>query len=169
MDLTSLNPDVLRELLKLSEQKSSLVKQIEAIDSRIAALSGGKAPAATGKKRGRPAKVKAEKAPNAPKAAKGKRGRPAKAAAAKAEKAPKAARGKRGALKNDILDLLAKAGSEGISVKDISTKLGVKNQNVHVWFSTTGKKMAEIAKVGEARYALVPAASAPAPAEAPSA
>lgn len=160
MDLTSLNPDVLRELLKLSEQKSSLVKQIEAIDARIAAISTGKATAAP-VKRGRPAKAKASTAPKT-----GKRGRPAKSAP-KAEKAPKAARGKRGALKNDILDLLAKAGPEGITVKDISTKLGVKNQNVHVWFSTTGKKMSEIAKVGEARYALAPAAVAPAPAPAP--
>ncbi len=142
-----LNPDVLRELLKLSEEKASLEKKAAAIDARLEALLGGasaakapKAPAATGKRRGRPAK--AAKAPKAPKAPK----------AAKTPKAPKAA-GKRGALKGNILNLLANAGPEGATVKDIAANLGVKTQNVHVWFSTTGKKLAEILKVGEARYA----------------
>jgi hypothetical protein len=36
----------------------------------------------------------------------------------------------------------------------------VKNQNVHVWFSTTGKKLPGMSKVGEARYAYVPPAAA---------
>jgi len=27
------------------------------------------------------------------------------------------------------------------AVKDLSSKLGVKNQNVHVWFGSTGKKL----------------------------
>lgn len=147
MDFTLLNPSTLRELIKLTEQKASLQKQIAAIDARLSAIGGGKATTA--------------KAPAAKPA--GKRGRPAKAAAkpAKAPKAPKAPKkaaapkvaGKRGALKNDILKLLSAAGPEGASVKDISAKLGVKNQNVHVWFATTGKKLAEISKVGEARYA----------------
>ncbi len=154
MDLTQLNPDTLRELIKLTEQKSLLLKQIDAIDARINAVGSGKssapkaAPEKSGKRRGRPPGAKAPKAPKAPKASK----------APKAEKAPKApkppkATGKRGALKNDILKLLSEAGPEGASVKDISSQLGVKNQNVHVWFSTTGKKLAEISKVGEARYA----------------
>lgn len=147
-----LNPDVLRELLKLSEQKASLEKQLTALDARVEALLGGKAPA--------PA-AKVEKAPAAP----GKRrGRPP--GAPKAEKAPKAAKsgGKRGALKGQLLQLLAEAGPEGASVKDLAAKLGVKNQNVHVWFSTTGKKLPEITKVGEARYAFISQPSAsPAP------
>lgn len=157
MDLSKLTPALLRELLKLSELKAALHKQVEAIDARISGLGMGKAPVAkaapaAGKRRGRPPgaaaakapKVKKEKAPKAPKAA-------------KAPKAPKAAKpastGKRGALKGDIIKLLSAAGPEGISVKDISSTLGVKNQNVHVWFSTTGKKLPEISKVGEARYA----------------
>ena len=138
MDFTKLNPETLRELIKLTEQKATLQKQIEAIDARLSAIGSGKsvAPKAApkGAKRGRPAK-----APKAPKAA-------------KEPKAPKTG-GKRGALKNDILKLLSTAGPEGASVKDISSQLGVKNQNVHVWFSTTGKKLAGISKVGEARYA----------------
>jgi len=155
---------VLRELLKLSELKSALYKQVAALDARISALGTGKSVAAPkavaakapGKRRGRPPGVKVAKAPKAPKAPKA-----AKVKAPKAPKAPKvpapakAAKtgSKRGALKGDILKLLAAAGPEGVSVKDISSALGVKNQNVHVWFSTTGKKMPEIGKVGEARYA----------------
>lgn len=143
MDLASLNPSVLRELLELSEEKNALVKKIEAIDSRITALSSGKA-TVRGRKRGRAAAKPAKKAP------KTKKSKPA-------ARAPRKKRGKRGALKNDILALLSQAGPEGISVKDISSKLGVKNQNVHVWFSTTGKKMPEVTKVGEARYAIASA------------
>jgi len=170
MDLSKLTPSVLRELLKLSELKSALHKQVAALDARISALGTGKPAAAPkavaakapGKRRGRPPGAKAAKAPKAPKAAKVKAPKAAKAAKApKAPKAPKASApakaaktgSKRGALKGDILKLLAAAGPEGVSVKDISSTLGVKNQNVHVWFSTTGKKMPEISKVGEARYA----------------
>lgn len=136
MDLTLLNPNILRELLKLSEEKLALQKKVEAIDARITALGSGKAPAkavvpaAPAKRRGRPAGSKTA-----------------------VPKAPKAEGGKRGALKSRILKFLSQAGPEGASVKDISAKLGVKNQNVHVWFSTTGKKLPEIKKVGEARYA----------------
>ena len=150
MDLSSLNPAVLRELIKLTELKSGLEKQLEAINAQLTALFTGKAPAKKGgKRRGRPP----GKTPAAPKVKKA--GRPPKAKTEKAPKAPKApkATGRRGALKEQILDLLAAAGPEGATVKDISSKLGVKNQNVHVWFSTTGKKLPGISKVGEARYA----------------
>ncbi|HEY8900161.1 MAG TPA: hypothetical protein VIM61_07100 [Chthoniobacterales bacterium] len=154
MDLSKLTPALLRELLKLSELKAALHKQVEAIDARISGLGMGKAPVAkaapaAGKRRGRPPGKAAAKAPKVKKEKAPK--------AAKAPKAPKAAKpastGKRGALKGDIIKLLSAAGPEGISVKDISSTLGVKNQNVHVWFSTTGKKLPEISKVGEARYA----------------
>jgi len=161
MDLSKLTPSVLRELLKLSELKAALHKQVAALDARISALGTGKSVAAPkaaavkapGKRRGRPpggkaAKAPKVKAPKAPKAAKEPKA-PKAPAPAKAAKTGS----KRGALKGDILKLLAAAGPEGVSVKDISSALGVKNQNVHVWFSTTGKKMPEIGKVGEARYA----------------
>ncbi len=164
MDFSKLNPDVLRELIKLSEQKSALQKQIDAVDAKLSALASGKpakksAPA-TGKRRGRPPGDAVAKAPKvkAPKAAKVK--------APKAPKAPKG-EGRRGALKGQILELLSTAGPEGASVKDISAKLGVKNQNVHVWFSTTGKKLPEIAKVGEARYAFKQAGEVSVPVSAP--
>jgi hypothetical protein len=150
MDLSKLNPDMLRELIKLTELKSSLENQLSSLNDRLVALFSGKTPAkstksTTGKRRGRPpgAKAAAAKAPKAPRTPKVK---------APKVKAPKG-EGRRGALKGKILKLLAEAGPEGATVKDISAKLGVKSQNVHVWFSTTGKKLPDIAKVGEARYA----------------
>jgi hypothetical protein len=145
-------------MIKLTELKASLQKQLVSLDEQLAALFSGKAvkktKAVAGKRRGRPPGTGAEKAPKV-----------------KAEKAPKVkapkGSGRRGALKGQILDLLSAAGPEGASVKDISEKLGVKNQNVHVWFSTTGKKLSEISKVGEARYAYKTAAAPEPVAEAP--
>lgn len=79
-------------------------------------------------------------------------------AVAKSAKAPKASKakrptGKRGALKDAILAELEAAGKAGVSVKDIAPKLGVKSQNIHVWFASTGKKLG-IKRVGPGRYSL---------------
>jgi hypothetical protein len=92
----------------------------------------------TGKLTSEPAK--SSKAPKA----KGKAGRPAK----------KGATGKRGALAAKVLAALEGAGSEGISVKDISAKTGAHYKNISIWFATTGKKNSKIRKVGPARYKL---------------
>jgi predicted transcriptional regulator of viral defense system len=66
--------------------------------------------------------------------------------------------GRRGALKARILAALRTAGDKGVAVKELSAKLGVKNQNVHVWFSSTGKKLGTIQRVGAGRYRLKPGA-----------
>jgi hypothetical protein len=66
----------------------------------------------------------------------------------------KGATGKRGALAAKVLAALEGAGSEGISVKDISAKTGAHYKNISIWFATTGKKNAKIKKVGPARYKL---------------
>lgn len=60
---------------------------------------------------------------------------------------------KRGALKEFILKELQAAGKAGVAVKELSERLGVKNQNIHVWFSSTGKSLGA-RKVGRGRYAL---------------
>ena len=134
MDLTTLDPFVLRELLKLAEQKAVLSKQIAEIDAKINAVAGGgKLPKVT----------RGAKAP--------------KAEVIKKDSGKKPVRtGKRGQLKEQIVSLLTKVGAEGLSVKEITKELGVKNQNVHVWFSTTGKKDPGITKLQGARYALIP-------------
>jgi len=67
---------------------------------------------------------------------------------------PFATKSQHGSLKREVLDLLVKAGPEGITVKEISTYLNTKPANIHAWFHSTGRKISQISKVGEAKYAL---------------
>ena len=87
---------------------------------------------------------------SAPAAAKPSAGRPKKADGRGGSRT-----GKRGQLSAKILDALKSAGSNGISVGDLSTKLGLKYKNVYIWFATTGKKNSQVKKVAPATYALV--------------
>lgn len=57
----------------------------------------------------------------------------------------------RGAGQN-IIDLLKKAGSGGMSVADMSDKLGKKKETVHVWLYTSGKKFPELEKIGKGTW-----------------
>lgn len=77
----------------------------------------------------------------------------AKAPKAKAGKA-KGGKAKRGALSDNVLAALESAGSNGISIKDLSDKVGSNYRNVAVWFATTGKKNPKIKKVAPATYKL---------------
>lgn len=63
-------------------------------------------------------------------------------------------RGRRGAVKEQIVAALRAAGSKGVFIKDLSSKLGIKNQNVHVWFATTGKTIKGLKKIGPGHYTL---------------
>ena len=58
-----------------------------------------------------------------------------------------------GALKDTILAALQKADGAGIAIKDLSRALGVKAQNLHVWFSSTGRKVKGVTKVSAGRWA----------------
>lgn len=136
MDVSHINTNVLRKLLSLTEQKEALQGKLASIDAEIAALTTGKAVA----KRAAGSPAAAPKSPG-----RGKRGR-------------------RGALKEQILSILAAAGDSGARVRDIADQLGINPQNIHVWFSSTGKKLAEIARVDAGHYRLQGVA---APAEAP--
>jgi DNA replication initiation complex subunit (GINS family) len=145
MKLTNINTSALRNLIKLTERKESLLNEIEKIESQLSSLLTGKAVRSTGKRRGRPAKGK-------------KAGRPAKKKAGRPAKAKKAGRsGKRaprGLLKKKIFAALKAAGDAGMKVTELSKKIGVKNANVHVWFSSTGKKIPEIKRVGKGHFKL---------------
>lgn len=60
---------------------------------------------------------------------------------------------KRGELASGIVAALKEAGSAGITVRELATKLGVKKyKNLFIWFATTGKKNKAIKKIGTARY-----------------
>lgn len=65
---------------------------------------------------------------------------------------PKAPRGKRGAIKEKIIAELQAAGKNGLHMKDLASKLGVKVTNLSVWFFSTGKKIKEIKKLAPATY-----------------
>ncbi len=145
MPLSNLSTASLEKLIALVKKRESLQAEIAAVEKELsAALGGTSAPAA--------------KAPKTRKV-RGK-GRKAKAAPA-AKEAPKAAapaakpvkKGKRGALKEAVLAALKASGPAGIAVKDLSAKLGVKNQNLHVWFSTTGKTVKGLKKTKAGTWA----------------
>jgi hypothetical protein len=133
MTLTNLNSSALRQLIKLTERKESLALEIGKIDAQLSSILLGKA-APVKKLRGRPAKQSTA-------APKKSAGRPAK-------------RAQRGALKTKIFAALRAAGEAGLKVPDLSKKIGAKNQNVHVWFSSTGKKLPEIKRIGKGHFKL---------------
>jgi len=79
--------------------------------------------------------------------------KPSKAGASASKGKPR--RGaKRGQLSARILAALKDAGSGGITVADLSNKLGAKYKNIYIWFATTGKKNSSVKKLGPAKYKL---------------
>jgi len=98
--------------------------------------------------------VKVEKKKKAAKAKKVKAPKAEKAKASKKGKAVKKGKSVRGQLKQQILDALKKAGSKGITVKELADDLKANYKNIYIWFVTTGKKIPGIKKVGPAQYKL---------------
>ena len=130
--LSSLTSSALNQLSSLVDQKESLVKEIERIESHMASIISGKPVRATKGKPGRLA-AKGPKAKTARKTTK---------------------RGSRGNLGAKVLSALEAAGDAGVKVADLAEKLRVKGTNLHVWFGTTGKKNKGIKKVGKGHYRL---------------
>jgi lambda repressor-like predicted transcriptional regulator len=60
----------------------------------------------------------------------------------------------RGELRDKILAELKASGTKGVTVKELSEKVGVPYKNVSIWFSTTGRKHSEIKKIAPARYSI---------------
>lgn len=145
MSLATLTTANLESLIALVKKRDSLQTEIAKIEAQIQTVVGSassvKAAAATVKAAPKKVRGKAKKVKAAPAAQEAP-----KAAAPVAPAAKPAKKGKRGALKESILATLKAAGSKGVSVKDLSTKLGVKNQNLHVWFSTTGRTVKGLKK-----------------------
>ena len=139
MDLSKITTSTLEALVKLTKKRDGILADLKRVEASIASLySGGKSePSATRRRRGKGAR----------------RGPEVRTAKVSSEPA-----GRRGALKARILAALKAAGDKGVAVKELSAKLGVKNQNVHVWFSSTGKKLGTIQRVGAGRYRLKPGA-----------
>lgn len=131
MNLSSLTSADLQRLAKLIALKETHLAEIAIIDAELAEFGSTSKPAA---KRGRPAGTAAVKAPKAKRGGK---------------------RGGRGKLMEKIIGLLKAAGKEGLPVKSISESLKLKPQNVHVWFSSTGRKVKEIKKLSPGTFAWV--------------
>jgi DNA-binding NarL/FixJ family response regulator len=64
-------------------------------------------------------------------------------------------RGNRGKLKDSILAVLQDSGKGGITVKEIAAKVNRPPANIHTWVFNTGKKLKQVKKVGEAKWAWV--------------
>lgn len=178
MEFSKLNIKTLTDALPLLRKREALAAQIEKIEKQLAAAFGvspaaSAAPAkAAPKRRRKKRQAKVASADTAPSAAKSTRAkatktskapRAAKRTKAVSAKGPKPAKtprdakrkgGRRGALKSAIIGMLTAAGSAGVGAKEISTKLGIPNQNVHVWFSSTGKNISGLDKKGPGRWAL---------------
>ena len=129
MVFSNLSSAQVSRLISLIKKKESLQAKLERIDAALQGIESGKAP--------------------------GRRGRPAgtKTGARRGPKPGKKVRRRGKRLKEPLLKALKAAGSAGVTVKELSAKLKVKPGNVFSWFYTTGKKIKDIKKVGEARYA----------------
>jgi DNA-binding NarL/FixJ family response regulator len=140
MDLSKINTSTLESLIKLTKKRDILLDELKKLEAAITSVySGGKAESGIVRRRT-------------------SMGRRRSAAGAAEAKTAAQTGGRRGALKARILAALRTAGDKGVAVKELSAKLGVKNQNVHVWFSSTGKKLGTIQRVGAGRYRLKPGA-----------
>lgn len=125
MSIGNLNAAGLRQLISLVEKRDALAAELEKVEKALsAALAGsGAAKLPLLSRKIGPTKTKSGK------------------------------KGRRGALKEAILNALKEAGPAGLGAKDLSTKLGVKNQNIHVWFSTTGKTVKGLKKTKAGTWA----------------
>ena len=59
----------------------------------------------------------------------------------------------RGHLKKRIIRALMAAGKPGVTIKELSHKLGTGYGNISVWFHTTAKGMKQVKKVAPGRFA----------------
>jgi hypothetical protein len=127
MSLADLTSDQISQLVELIKRKEQLDAELARIHAELQSLeSGSSLPKKRGRKPGRPSLSSTRTAPT------------------------KKKRSKR--LKDGLLKELERAGSGGLTVKELSAKLKVKPGNVFSWFYTTGKKIKGIKKVGEAKY-----------------
>jgi hypothetical protein len=122
---TTLTVESLKQLMKLTQRKEQLLKEIEKVEDMIKGALGGKTP-------------------------RGPKATPAKRAGKTAAK-PRG-RKRRGSLGKKILAALEAAGAKGVKVADLAKQIGAKGPNLHVWFATTGKKHTK--KVGRGHYKL---------------
>jgi hypothetical protein len=127
---TNIPSATLKKLVTLSERKEALMVQIQEIDREMTRLAR-----------------QVDQTPGA-----SHKGRVTFSAAP--EKKPGGRRVKRGALKEKIVQALRAAGKKGMTIRELSERLGVRSANLYVWFNGTGKNVRGIRKIGVAKYRL---------------
>ena len=152
MSLNNITSSELRKLISIVERKESLQEELAEIESTLSAYLSPEptTPAAPGPRRTRKSRAVRVSKPLEVKAPKPKV-RQTESKSAPLSRGPKPGQ-RPGALKDSILAALQKAGDEGVAVKDLAAALGVKSQNIHVWFSSTGRKVKGVTKVGAGRW-----------------
>lgn len=130
MNIESFTSASMRSLVALAEKREKLLEQVQSLESEIAAiLSNLPTKIATGKGRTFKSVIKSTRG-------------------SKVERKGQ----KPGALKERILEMLRAAGDMGVTVSEIAEELSIRPANVHVWFSTTGKRLEEVKKVAPGRF-----------------
>lgn len=121
---TSISSATLRKMIKLSKRKEELMSQIQEIDRQMAGIE-------------REVEVRASlRSPR------------------RTRMASPSRPNQRGALKAKILAALRGAGRRGMTVGQLSKKLGVKSANLYVWFADTGRNVRGLRKIAPAKYRL---------------
>jgi type II secretory pathway component PulJ len=125
---TTISSATLRKMIKLSKRKEELMSQIQEIDRQMSGIE-------------REVEVHASI-------------RPPRRANVTTRRAFRSKPNRRGALKAKILGALRGAGQRGLTVRQLSNKLGVKSANLYVWFADTGRKVRGLKKIAPAKYRL---------------
>lgn len=127
--LRNIPSSTLKELVRLSERKETLIAQIQEIDRQMLRVQNRFG-------------IPSAEDPAAP------------VTVSRSRTGPIRLRSKRGALKEKIIRALRTAGRKGATVGELSKKLKVPSANLYVWFNGTGRSVRGIKKVGVAKYQL---------------
>jgi len=143
MSLKNITSAELRQLISIVERKERVQEELREIESKLSThLSPEPATPTVQIRRGKSRSVRV-----------GKRPLEVKASKSKVQQAEAKSGQRHGALRDSILAALQKADGAGIPIKELSRTLGVKAQNLHVWFSSTGRKVKGVTKVSAGRWA----------------
>jgi hypothetical protein len=152
MEISKLSTESLKAALHLVQERESLEAKLAEVNAKLVALFEGRSIGSPS------SKAAGKKTYSSTKKTAGRRSNLREEASrdtTQKTKDAKRARKLRGDLAGSILDLLKKAGPVGVTARQISAELGIKNQNIHVWFGGTGKKYPQIVKLGRGHWAYI--------------
>jgi len=132
MKVTDINTQTLTALLSLTKKKETLLAKVAQVEKEIAGLASGEVLAATRILRA--------------KSIKKRRG---------VAKGPKKPRSPKGFMQEQIIKLLQAAGEVGAGVKELAEKVEKPVAQVHVGFSTTGKKLGQFQKLESGNWRIL--------------